>query len=67
MCRCSGWRSIECAEGSPVQVQLHAKAFGQPDAGEGMHFDFSGLVAHAAHMRDLAAGCIVGGGTVSKK
>ncbi|CAN5759554.1 fumarylacetoacetate hydrolase family protein [soil metagenome] len=51
----------------PVQVQLNGKPFGKPNAGDGMHFDFSQLISHAARTRDIAAGSIVGGGTVSNK
>lgn len=51
----------------PVHVQLNGKAFGRPDAGLDMQFDFSQLIAHAARTRDLVAGSIIGGGTVSNK
>ena len=38
---------------------------GQPDAGVDMTFDFGRLIAHAAKTRPLAAGTIIGSGTVS--
>jgi fumarylacetoacetate (FAA) hydrolase len=38
---------------------------GEPDAGEGMHFDFARLIAHAARTRRLGSGSIIGSGTVS--
>lgn len=48
-----------------VEVELNGAPFGAPDAGEGMSFDFGQLVAHCARTRSLAAGSIVGSGTVS--
>ncbi|HLI67850.1 MAG TPA: fumarylacetoacetate hydrolase family protein [Caulobacteraceae bacterium] len=51
----------------PVLVSLNDSAFGRPDAGEEMTFDFGRLIAHAAKTRALAAGTIVGSGTVSNK
>jgi fumarylacetoacetate (FAA) hydrolase len=41
--------------------------FGRPDPGADMAFDFPALVAHAARTRPLAAGTIVGSGTVSNR
>jgi fumarylacetoacetate (FAA) hydrolase len=41
--------------------------FGKPNAGEDMTFNFAQLVAHAAKTRELAAGTIIGSGTVSNK
>ncbi len=41
--------------------------FGRPDPGVDMAFDFAALVAHAARTRPLAAGTIVGSGTVSNR
>ena len=49
----------------PLLSFLNDKAFGKPDAGVDMTFDFGQLVAHAAKSRPLAAGAIVGSGTVS--
>ena len=51
----------------PLQVQINGSPFGQPDAGEDMTFSFAQLVAHAARTRELAAGTIIGSGTVSNK
>jgi fumarylacetoacetate (FAA) hydrolase len=51
----------------PLLVELNNKPFGQPDAGEDMTFNFARLVAHAAATRELAAGTIIGSGTVSNK
>lgn len=49
----------------PLTVHLNGEKFGEPRAGEGMIFDFSQLIAHAARTRHLAAGSIIGSGTVS--
>jgi fumarylacetoacetate (FAA) hydrolase len=51
----------------PLRVDLNGKAFGRAEAGIDMTFDFPTLVAHAARTRPLAAGTIVGSGTVSNK
>ena len=48
-----------------VAVDLNGQPFGRANAGDGMAFDFSALIAHAARTRALAAGTIVGSGTVS--
>lgn len=49
----------------PLEVQLNGKPFGRPNAGVDMTFDFPQLISHAAKTRYLAAGTIVGSGTVS--
>jgi fumarylacetoacetate (FAA) hydrolase len=49
----------------PVTVHLNGALFGQPNAGSDMTFDFPRLIAHAAKTRPLAAGSIVGSGTIS--
>jgi fumarylacetoacetate (FAA) hydrolase len=51
----------------PLRVAVNGLPFGRADAGEGMAFDFGQLIAHAAKTRSLAAGTIVGSGTVSNK
>jgi fumarylacetoacetate (FAA) hydrolase len=51
----------------PLLVDLNQQAFGKPNAGEDMTFNFAQLVAHAAATRELAAGTIIGSGTVSNK
>jgi fumarylacetoacetate (FAA) hydrolase len=51
----------------PLLVQLNGQPFGKPNAGEDMTFSFAQLVAHAAKTRELAAGTIIGSGTVSNK
>ena len=49
----------------PLVSTLNGELFGRPDAGVDMTFDFPTLIAHAAKTRPLAAGAIVGSGTVS--
>lgn len=49
----------------PLLSILNEKLFGQPNAGVDMTFSFADLIAHAAKTRSLAAGCIIGSGTVS--
>lgn len=49
----------------PLLTHRNGALFGRPEAGEGMHFDFGALIAHAARTRPLPAGTIVGSGTVS--
>ncbi|NMM37271.1 MAG: fumarylacetoacetate hydrolase family protein [Glaciimonas sp.] len=51
----------------PLVVHLNRKPFGQPNAGVDMIFNFGQLVAHAAKTREVAAGSIIGSGTVSNK
>ena len=51
----------------PLHVDLNGKPFGRAEAGEDMTFDFGTLIAHAAKTRALAAGSIIGSGTVSNK
>lgn len=49
----------------PLVSHLNNQLFGCPNAGVDMTFDFPTLIAHAAKTRKLAAGTIVGSGTVS--
>ncbi len=51
----------------PLISHVNGKILGQPEAGEDMTFDFPTLIAHAARTRPLAAGTIVGSGTVSNR
>ncbi len=51
----------------PLVSHVNGRLFGNPNAGNDMHFDFPTLIAHAAKTRRLAAGTILGGGTVSNK
>jgi fumarylacetoacetate (FAA) hydrolase len=51
----------------PLLSFYNGDAFGKPEAGVDMTFDFGQLIAHAAKSRPLEAGTIVGSGTVSNK
>ena len=51
----------------PLVVDLNGKPFGRANAGVDMTFDFPTLIAHATKTRPLAAGAIIGSGTVSNK
>lgn len=48
----------------PLTVNYNGEFFGKANAGA-MHFHFGQLIAHAAKTRNLAAGSIIGSGTVS--
>jgi fumarylacetoacetate (FAA) hydrolase len=50
-----------------MEVELNGAPFGRADAGVDMTFDFGTLIAHAAKTRSLAAGSIIGSGTVSNR
>ncbi len=49
----------------PLLSFVNGAPLGRPDAGTDMTFDFGQLIAHAAQTRRLAAGTIIGSGTVS--
>ena len=51
----------------PLLVEVNGIRLGAPEAGDDMVFSFPQLVAHAAKTRCLAAGSIVGSGTVSNQ
>ncbi|MEX0900933.1 MAG: fumarylacetoacetate hydrolase family protein [Gammaproteobacteria bacterium] len=51
----------------PLITHLNDELFGEPECGEDMQFDFGELVAHAARTRFLAAGTIVGSGTIANQ
>ena len=51
----------------PLLSRINGKVLGRPQAGEDMTFDFPTLVAHAAKSRPLAAGSVIGSGTVSNR
>jgi len=51
----------------PLVCHLNDRLCGEPNAGVDMQFDFGALIAHAAKTRALAAGTIVGSGTVSNR
>jgi fumarylacetoacetate (FAA) hydrolase len=51
----------------PLEVAINGETFGAPDAGIDMVFNFPQLIAHAARTRALAAGTIIGSGTISNR
>jgi fumarylacetoacetate (FAA) hydrolase len=51
----------------PLVSTLNDKEFGHPNAATDLTFDFGQLIAHAAKTRHLAAGTIVGSGTVANR
>lgn len=51
----------------PLRSWLNGERFGAPEAGVDMQFNFAQLVAHAARTRPLAAGTIVGSGTIANE
>jgi fumarylacetoacetate (FAA) hydrolase len=51
----------------PLRSWLNGERFGVPEAGVDMQFSFAQLVAHAAKTRPLAAGAIVGSGTIANQ
>ncbi|OUS30021.1 2-keto-4-pentenoate hydratase [Thalassotalea sp. 42_200_T64] len=51
----------------PLSSKYNNELFGKPEAGVDMTFHFGQLVAHAAKTRPLAAGTVIGSGTVSNK
>jgi fumarylacetoacetate (FAA) hydrolase len=51
----------------PLVTHLNGKLFGEPNAGVDMQFSFPQLIAHAAKTRPLAAGSIVGSGTIANQ
>ncbi len=51
----------------PLLVHLNGREVGRANAGVDMNFDFPRLIAHAAQTRPLAAGTIIGSGTVSNR
>jgi fumarylacetoacetate (FAA) hydrolase len=61
----SAWRDGKLH--SPLRSRVNGQELGHPDAGVDMQFDFGRLIAHAARTRPLAAGTIVGSGTVSNR
>ncbi len=50
-----------------MRVSLNGVAIGQPNAGRDLYFDMPRLVSHAARSRTLAAGTILGSGTISNR
>ncbi len=51
----------------PLLTKYNGKKFGDPEAGEEMHFSFLQLIEHIAKTRAYTAGTILGSGTVSNE
>jgi fumarylacetoacetate (FAA) hydrolase len=51
----------------PLLVEVNGAPFGRANGARDMIFDFPTLIAHAARTRPLAAGTIIGSGTVSNR
>ena len=51
----------------PMRTQVNGAWFGEAECGVDMQFNFAQLVAHAARTRPLAAGAIVGSGTIANQ
>ncbi|HTS39855.1 MAG TPA: fumarylacetoacetate hydrolase family protein [Xanthobacteraceae bacterium] len=51
----------------PLVSHVNDAPFGKPNAGIDMTFDFPTLISHAVKTRPLAAGAIIGSGTVSNR
>lgn len=51
----------------PVISHVNGQLLGRPHAGQDLSFDFPTLIAHAALTRDLAAGTIIGSGTIANR
>jgi fumarylacetoacetate (FAA) hydrolase len=49
----------------PLIVHINGAAFGRPQAGVDMTFDFPRLIEHVAKTRNARAGTIIGSGTIS--
>lgn len=61
----SAWDGARLA--LPMISQVNDREVGRPNAGVDLTFDFPALIAHAAKTRALAAGTIVGSGTVANR
>lgn len=51
----------------PIVSRVNGRELGHPHAGTDLNFDFRALIAHAARTRRLAAGTVIGSGTVSNR
>jgi fumarylacetoacetate (FAA) hydrolase len=59
------WR--DCRLHGVLRIDVNGQPFGRADAGEDATFSLADLVAHAAKTRPLAAGTVIGSGTVSNR
>lgn len=61
----AAWRGHMLA--APVHVSVNGEEIGRPEGDKDAVFTFPRLIAHLARTRNLAAGSIVGAGTVSNR
>ncbi|MBO1017186.1 fumarylacetoacetate hydrolase family protein [Achromobacter sp. SD115] len=59
----SAWK--DCMLDLPVRIEINGERFGEPHANSEIVFNFAQIIAHLARTRSLAAGSIVGAGTIS--
>ncbi|CAB5517078.1 hypothetical protein LMG26857_06162 [Achromobacter anxifer] len=59
----SAWKNSML--GLPVRIEINGERFGEPHANSEVVFNFAQILAHLARTRSLAAGSIVGAGTIS--
>ncbi|WP_447917845.1 fumarylacetoacetate hydrolase family protein [Achromobacter aegrifaciens] len=59
----SAWK--DCMLDLPVRIEINGERFGEPHANSEVVFNFAQIIAHLARTRSLAAGSIVGAGTIS--
>ena len=57
----------DCMLDACVRIDLNGRRFGEPRANAEVVFDFAQIIAHMARTRALAAGSIVGAGTISNE
>lgn len=55
----------DCMLDLPVRIEINGERFGEPHANSEIVFNFAQIIAHLARTRSLAAGSIVGAGTIS--
>lgn len=51
----------------PLHTYLNGELFGYPECGVDMQFNFPRLIEHAARTRPLAAGTLIGSGTIANE
>lgn len=59
------WR--DCKLHLPMRTWINGEWLGEPECGVDMQFSFAQLIAHAARTRRLAAGTLVGSGTIANE
>jgi len=57
----------DCMLDACVRIAINGRRFGEPRANAEVVFDFAQIIAHLARTRALAAGSIIGAGTISNE